>query len=452
MNVKILDLQNGVLEPLVDITLGNTRLLLDASSAPPMLDTGRHQCNFSRIPAADPVDFSSVDWAIFGQPRQDLAALLDGPLANTPVLVGPETGRLLEFTAQSEQKSVPELALGFRPWHTVQLGDIQITPIKRRSSGRGRYAFLLQGAGQDILLMSGSFLGQEEFRKIHEFTGGRLDLLIAWEGQLANPDTMATELENIMAAPATVFVTASPLDELMIQAVTRAASTAERTVWEDSLQRHVRQKLFSEDTRRFHSEAPTSAATIADMPDRKVIFLRPSMLPFLEAYLDASREESRPVVYDPSRQRCLPSAALLDICTRLGISYKFGSGRSRFNEQLEQAKALLQPQDVLLLREDFPDGRRELLWLSQESAFPLQELIRRVDPKILASALKAAPLLVRRKFISMMEPSQGEEFDRRIQSIWNLRVRDATCFQWTLLNVADFIYNSFPPTPFRFRN
>ena len=150
MNVKILDLQNGVLEPLVDITLGNTRLLLDASSAPPMLDTGRHQCNFSCIPAADPVDFSSVDWAIFGQPRQDLAALLDGPLANTPVLVGPETGRLLEFTAQSEQKTVPELALGFRPWQTVQLGDIRITPIKRRSSGRGYITDVrkLSGAGR----------------------------------------------------------------------------------------------------------------------------------------------------------------------------------------------------------------------------------------------------------------------------------------------------------------
>ena len=71
MSVEILDLQHGVWEPLVDITLGNTRLLLDASSNLPMLDAGRHPCYFSSIPAAYPVDFSCVDWAIFGQPRQD---------------------------------------------------------------------------------------------------------------------------------------------------------------------------------------------------------------------------------------------------------------------------------------------------------------------------------------------------------------------------------------------
>ncbi len=442
MSVEILDLQHGVWEPLVDITLGNTRLLLDASSNLPMLDAGRHPCYFSSIPAAYPVDFSCVDWAIFGQPRQDLAALLDGPLADTPVLVGPETGRLLEFTAQSEQKAVPELAFGFQPWHAVQLGDIRITPIKGQYSGGDGCAFLLQGSGQAILLMTGSLLGQEEFRKIHELTGGRLDLLIAWEGQPANTDTMATELENIMNAPGTVFVTASPLDEPMIQAVTQAAGAAERTVWEDSFQRNVRQKQFSEDTQLFHPEDPTSAVVMAGLPDRKVIFLRPSMLPFWEAYLDADREKARPVVYDPSRQRCLPSAALLDACTRWGISYKSGNGRSRFHEQLERAEAFLQPKDVLNLQEDFPDGCRELLLLSQKPVLLLQELVRRADLKVLASALKGTPPSVRHRFISLMEPSQGEKFDRRLQSIWNLRFKDVTRFQWELLNLADYIATS----------
>lgn len=443
MRVEILDLQNGVIEPLVDLTLGDTRLLLDASSGPPMLDTGRHPWKFCSVPAAEPVDLSRVDWAIFGQPRQDLAALLEGPLVNTPVLVGPETGRLLECTAQSERKALPELTLGFRPGHTIQLGDIQITPIQGRSFGGDGCAFLLQGAGQALLLMTGCLLGPEEFRTIRKLTGGQLDLLLAWESQPATPDTMTAELENILATPGNVFVTASPLDEPMIQAVTRAARASGRTVWEDSFQRHVRQKQFPGDTRLFHPEAPASAVALAAMPDRKVIFLRPSMLPFLETYLDASQEKAHSMVlYDPSRQRCLPSAALLDTCTRRGIPYKFGSGRSRFSEQLEQAEALLHPKDILRLREDFPDGCRELLWLSQEPAFLLPELIRRTDPKILASALKAAPHSVRRKFLSMMGTLQGEAFDRRIQSLGNLRVRDATRFQWILLSSAEYLGNS----------
>lgn len=440
MRVEILDLQNGVIEPLVDLTLGDTRLLLDASSGPPMLDTGRHPWKFCSVPAAEPADFSRVDWTIFGQPRQDLATLLEGPLANTPVLVGPETGRLLECTAQSERKALPELTLGFRPGHTMQLGDIRVTPIQGGSFGGDGCAFLLQGAGKTILLMTGCMLGQEEFRIIRKLTGGQLDLLLAWEGQPANPDTITAELENILATPGTVFVTASPLDEPMMQAVTRAARATGRTVWEDSFQRHVRQKPCVGGTRLFHPETPTSAVALAAMPDQKVIFLRPSMLPFLETYLDASQEKAHSMVlYDPSRQRCLPSAALLDTCTRRGIPYKFGSGRSRFSEQLEQAEALLHPKDILLLREDFPDGGRELLRLSQESTFLLPELIRRTDPKILASALKAAPHSVRRKFLSIMGTLQGEAFDRRIQSLGNLRFRDATRFQWMLLTIAEYL-------------
>lgn len=63
-------IEGGDWEHLADVTLGNTRLLLDIGSGPPMLDPGWYK------PAREPLP--PADGVIFGSPRQDLAALLDG--------------------------------------------------------------------------------------------------------------------------------------------------------------------------------------------------------------------------------------------------------------------------------------------------------------------------------------------------------------------------------------
>lgn len=420
--------EGGSWEPLVAVTARDTRLLLDGTSGVPMLDPLGER--------GAPATCGGFDWAIFGQPRQDSLALLDGPLSETPALVGPETGRVLTLFAEHAGLPAPELRLGFRPGHTVQLDDVRITPVPGQAPGGDGCALLLQGEGQTALHLGGCRVTEELLTRIRDLAGGRIDLLIAGEACPVGAEDLQWDLRRVMPCPGTVFVVASPLDGPLIQAATQAAREAGRAVWEDRFQQQVRQRPIGA---VFDPQDRTAAAGIGGSPGRKMGFIRPSMLPFVQAWLDAEREREPPVVYAPSRGRGLPDAALLDFCCRRGVKFYAGTGYARAREQQDRAEAILQPRSTLTLPAELPAAVQAFRKMEREPDALLRELLQRAGPRILVMALKGADKRTRRRFFSAMGPARAQELSRRIDSAATIRVKDVANSQWLLLRWADLL-------------
>lgn len=429
MNVELLE--GGTWELLVSVTMGGTRLLLDGVSDLPMLDPAGRQ--------PVPPEYGDFDWVVFGQPRQDSLPLLNGPLAEIPTLVGPETGRLLACFAQYAGQPRPERMLGFRPGHRFQLDGVQITPVAGQALGGDGCAFLLRGEGQTVLHVGGCLPNQEQLTQIRALAGGPLDLLIIGESYPMGVDMeeLQWDLQRVMALPGTVFVAASPLDNPLLQAAAQAAREAGRAVWEDRFQRRVRQR--SSLGAVFDPQNRKAAAEIAGSPGRKALFIRPSMLPFLATYLDAGRETDPPVVYAPVRGRGLPDAALLDFCLQRGIKYHDGSGYTVARSPRDLAETILRPRSTLLLPAELPSAVQAFRRLEKEPDALLLELIRRTSPRVLIVALKGADKQTVRHFFSLMGQERAEALSREINSTVNIRVKDVDRSQWQLLELADLL-------------
>lgn len=429
MNAEILE--GSAWNPLVSVTIGDARLLLDGVSGPPMLDPAGKQ--------PVPPEYGDFDWVIFGQPRQDSLALLNSPFSEAPVLAGPETGRLLSCFARYAGQPRPGLKLGFRPGHTIQLDGVQITPVAGQALGGDGCAFLLRGEGQTALHMGGCLLDNGQLTHIRQLTGGPLDLLIAGEAypMEVDMDELQWDIHHIMASPGTVFVVASPLDTPLIHAAAQAAREASRPVWEDRFHRLVRQRPPLGAV--FDQQDLKTAAEIAGSPDRKVLFIRPSMLPFLTALLDAGRETDPPVVYAPSRGRGLPDAVLLDFCFQRGIKFHAGTGYTLARDHLELAETVLQPRSMRLLPADLPSALQAFRRLEKELDALLRELIRRTSPRVLIMALKGADERTVRRFFSLLGRERAEKLSREINSVVNIRVKDVDSCQWLLLELANLL-------------
>ena len=434
MNTEILE--GGTWDPLVSVTIGDTRLLLDGVSGPPMLDPAGRQ--------PVPPEYGDFDWVIFGQPRQDSLALLNGPLAETPTLVGPETGRLLACFARYAGRPRPELRLGFRPGHRVLLDGVQITPVAGKALGGDGCAFLLRGEGQTALHVGGRLLNKEQLIQIRGQAGGPLDLLIIGEACPVGMDDLQWDLHRVMSSPGTVFVVASPLDDPLIQAVAQAARETGRAVWEDRFQRHVRQRPPLGIV--FDQQDLKKAAEIAGSPGRKVLFIRPSMLPFLAAYLDAEQEES-PMVYAPSRGRGLPDAALLDFCFRRGIKFHDRTGYTPARDHLELAETILRPRSTLLLPAELPSAVQSFRRLEKEPDALLLELIRRTNPRVLLIALKGADKHTVCRFFSLLGQELAGKLSQKIDAMMTVRVKDVANCQWLLLELADLLRGTSAADP-----
>lgn len=427
MNAEILE--SSTWEPLVSVTIGGVRLLLDGGSGFSMIDP------MGRQPA--PTVRSDFDWAIFGQPRQDSLALLNGPLTETPALVGTETGRLLSLFTKYAGAPRPKLHLGFRPGHPVRLDGIQITPVAGQALGGDGCAFLLRGAGETAVHLGGCRVTEELLIQIRNLAGGQITLLIAGEACPVGVEDLQWDLHRVMASPGTVFVAASPLDGPLIQAAARAARETGRSVWEDRFQRHVRQRPPLGAV--FNQQDLKTAAEIAGSSGRKALFIRPSMLPFLATYLDAGREAAPPVVYAPSRGRGLPDAALLDFCCRRGVKFYAGNGYALARDRLERAETILRPCSTLLLPAELPSAIQAFRRLEKEPDALLLELIRRANQRVLAMALKGADKHTVRRFFSLLGQERAGELSRKIGAMATVRLKDAANCQWLLLHLADLL-------------
>lgn len=141
----------------------------------------------------------------------------------------------------------------------------------------------------------------------------------------------------------TVFVLCSSANEDRIQAISTAAAWVGRTVCEDLFQSAVRncadesiQRFVASGVRRdsrmwpyfdklYRQKALVGAETLARLPEKKVIFIRTSMLSFLAKYLDArppEEEQSLLLLYSmwQGYKQTAAVKQLLDFCEERGIA------------------------------------------------------------------------------------------------------------------------------------
>ena len=340
---------------LIEIGTDQTRLLFDAGANLPPLDGPKVEDPFELdgLTRGEP----AFDWVFLSHHHNDHCGLLGKLLPGIPVFAGEETKRILNVIADFTNQPQPDINFGFRDGKPIQLDDVRVTPIGVEHSAKDAYMFLVQADGKNALY-TGDFRASEKAASaVRELLGenGKLDLLIT-EGTNICPgkqervgEFQGEEWVKRRAAgrmrlhQGTVFVLCSSANEDRIQAISTAAAWAGRTVCEDLFQSAVRncagesiQRFVAAGVRKdsrtwpyfdklYRQRALVGAETLAKLPERKVIFIRASMLSFLAKYLDARppEEEHPPLLLYSMWQGYKQTAAvkrLLDFCVQRGIT------------------------------------------------------------------------------------------------------------------------------------
>ena len=341
---------------LIEIGTDQTRLLFDAGANLPPLDGPKVE---------DPFELDGLtqggpafDWVFLSHHHNDHCGLLGKLLPGISVFAGDETKRILNVISDFTNQPRPEINFGFRDGQPVQLDDIRVTPIGVEHSAKDAYMFLIQAEGKNVLYTGDFRASENALAAVRELLGEgqKLDLLIT-EGTNIRPgkqeragEFQGEELVKRQVAgrmrlyQGTVFVLCSSANEDRIQAISKAAAWAGRTVCEDLFQSAVRNRVdedaqcfvanwVEEDSRAwpyfdklYRQKALVGAEALAKLPGRKVIFVRASMLSFLKKYMDARRpedEEKGPLLLYSMWQGYKQNAAvkrLLDFFGERGIT------------------------------------------------------------------------------------------------------------------------------------
>ena len=316
---------------LVEIGTAHTRLLFDAGANLPPLDGPKTEDPFELegLTSGEP----AFDWVFLSHHHNDHCGLLGKLLPGIPVFAGEETRRILNVIADFTSQPRPEIHFGFRDGQPVQLDDVRVTPIGVEHSARDAYMFLVQAEGQNVLYTGDFRTSEKALAAVRERLGedGQLDLLIT-EGTNIRPgkqemtgkfqgeawiEHRLTGRLRVHQGQGTVFVLCSSANEDRIQAFTRVAERFCRTVCEDLFQSAVRGHM-DENVQRFvanpvekgnrawpyfetlyQQKALVGAETLARLPGQKLIFVRTSMLSFMEKYMAVRlpEEEQHPLLF-----------------------------------------------------------------------------------------------------------------------------------------------------------
>lgn len=339
---------------LIEIGTKHTRLLFDAGASLPPLDGPNTEDPFELdgLTCGEP----SFDWVFLSHHHNDHCGLLRKLLPGIPVFAGDETKRILNVIADFTNQPRPEINFGFRDGQTIRLDDVQVTPIGVEHSARDAYMFLVQADGKNVLYTGDFRASETALSALRKLLGedGQVDLLIT-EGTNIRPGKQERAGEfsgeewikrraagRMRLYEGTVFVLCSSANEDRIQAISTAAAWSGRIVCEDLFQSSVRgcadenvQRFVASAVKRgsrawpyfdrlYRQRALVGAETLAKLPERKAIFVRTSMLPFLASYMDARlpEEEKSPLLLYSMWQGYKQTAAvkrLLKFCQDRGI-------------------------------------------------------------------------------------------------------------------------------------
>lgn len=346
---------------LVEISTDKTRLLFDAGTSLPPLDGTRAEDTFALegLTCGTP----AFDQVFLSHHHNDHCGLLRRLLPGIPVSAGMETRRILNVIADFTGQPRPEIGRTFQDGQIIQAGDILVTPIAVEHSARDSYMFLIQATGQNVLYTGDFRAADQAVSAVRGLLGegNRLDLLITEgtnirretperHGQFQGEEWIARRAAGRMRLyEGTVFVLCSAANEDRVQAISRAAAWSGRTVWEDLFQWAVRGQGREDDRkpgplRRFVAygiseqssahpyfeemyarRALVGAETLAATSERNVIFIRRTMLPFMEKYMNArppEQEKSPLLLYSmwEGYKQTEEIQHVFDFCKARGIS------------------------------------------------------------------------------------------------------------------------------------
>lgn len=317
---------------IIELGTKTTWLIFDVGTNLPPLD----DCSYS-----DPIEIEgltcgkpSFDAVFVSHHHNDHCGLLDRILPEIPIWSGRETARILDVIADftgGTKGRITNFFTGGGNCLPTAIGDIMVTPIGVDHSAYDAYMFLIQADGKNVLY-TGDYRAVEEVPDtVQSLLGiaGKLDVLIS-EGTnirvaqtrqdnglcrtLRDEVMIEEEASKLMEAhEGTIFVLCSSTNEPRIRAIEAACCRMGRTPCHDLFLTAVRGDLAKTDAcrvqsfvasgvseertpciypyfrRYYRQRALVGAASLAKQPQKQVLFVRTSMLPFVKKYL-ASRD------------------------------------------------------------------------------------------------------------------------------------------------------------------
>lgn len=314
---------------LIEMGTKKTRILFDAGTNLPSLDNKKE------------VDDIEIEGLTYGEPafdrvfishhHNDHCGLLERILPAIPIFSGKETHRILDVIADFIGFPRPNICSHFTNCRSIQLNDMLVTPIGVDHSAVDAYMFLIQAEGKNILY-TGDYRAVKNIPvEILRLIGAdaKLNVLISegtnirWESRGGDINFKSEHMVEQYAQAlmeqydGTIFVLCSSTNEERILGIQRAAKTVGCTVWEDLFQWAVRPQreenifhfvanyidpekspgTYAYFNRLFKGRQLMGAKSLGKIPDKKIIFVRTSMLPFMKKYLDCRPPEKNILIY-----------------------------------------------------------------------------------------------------------------------------------------------------------
>lgn len=340
---------------IIEIGTSQTKLIFDAGANLPPPDDSKY---------SDPIEIEgltcgepSFDAVFVSHHHNDHCGLLERILPDIPVWAGRETSRILgvisDFT-NSVPSRVTNFFAGGGNCLPTQIGDITVTPIGVDHSAYDAYMFLIQAEGKNVLY-TGDYRAVEEVPDtVQSLLGiaGKLDALIT-EGTnmdeatrvggraLQNEEQLAqAAAEQMKRHSGTAFVLCSSTNEPRIRAIDEACKQAGRIPCHDLFltavrgeagaldgckKKHFVANRVDEEKRprayrhfmNYYQERMLVGATVlAKSPEPLTIFVRTSMLRFMERFLAERGERDGILFYSmwSGYRETEPVQRLLEFC------------------------------------------------------------------------------------------------------------------------------------------
>ncbi|MEG2989486.1 MAG: MBL fold metallo-hydrolase [Oscillospiraceae bacterium] len=332
---------------LVEVGTAKTRLMFDAGANLPPLDGSAptKEPEIEGLTAGVP----AFDGVFLSHHHGDHCGLAHRILPKIPLFAGRETGRILDVIADFTDTAHPPISGYITAGVPLTVGNLTVTPVAVDHSAKDAYLFAIQGEGKTVIYTGdyreGGGLAADIVRKF-----GKIDAVISEGTNIApgrNPvDRPRTEAEVAVCAEdlmkhhsGTVFVLCSSTNAGRVEAIYRAAEGAGRTCWEDVFMSSITEKGSEGNTfvafwmgdsapaapyfsKLYEERQMVGAAVLGRLPGKKVIFIRPTMLPFLRRYLESAGLGDHALLYSVwgGYRATEPYKSLLSFCENMGIT------------------------------------------------------------------------------------------------------------------------------------
>lgn len=232
LQYNVLRGQNKIGENLIEITYGDTKLLVELGKA---LDGNGEQFEQELLQRTD---YSAVFVSHY---HEDHAGLIKY-YRNCPVYIGGGGYRVLAATYDYRGEQLPENVKTYRGGRPISVGGIRVTPFRCDHSAFDSYMLLFEAGGKSILYTGDfRFHGRMDKSRLLAALPKALDVLIHEGTNLGNdkPCFSETELEDKLVEvfkqndkPIFVMQSATNIDRLV--SVYRAAKRSGRILYEDN--------------------------------------------------------------------------------------------------------------------------------------------------------------------------------------------------------------------------